>query len=117
VNARRAGAVRRDLRAEISQVIGSLTAAQKTALVKIAKAYDWKTTYGHEDLIPEALMRALEGKSAQLRGLPGGVSAWSDAKNSIRLGVNLSWRRRSQALAHDGGLRFADRPYLEYAEE
>jgi hypothetical protein len=44
-------------------------------LVKIAKAYDWKTRYGHDDLIPEALMRALEGKSAQLRGLPGGVSA------------------------------------------
>jgi hypothetical protein len=56
--------------AEISQVIGSLTAAQKTALLKIAKAYAWKTRYGHEDLIQEALTRVLEGKRAWPRRLP-----------------------------------------------
>jgi hypothetical protein len=56
--------------AEISQAIGSLTAAQKTALVKIAKAYAWKTRYGHEDLIQEALTRVLEGKRAWPRRLP-----------------------------------------------
>jgi hypothetical protein len=40
--------------AEISRAVGSLTTAQKTALVKIAKAYAWKTRYGHEDLIQTA---------------------------------------------------------------
>jgi len=57
----------------MSQAIGWLTAAQKTALVKIAKAYAWKTRYGHEDLIQEALTRVLEGKRAWPRGLPAVV--------------------------------------------
>jgi hypothetical protein len=59
--------------AEISRAVGSLTAAQKTALVKIAKAYSWKTRYGHEDLIQEALTRVLEGKRAWPKGLSAEV--------------------------------------------
>jgi DNA-directed RNA polymerase specialized sigma24 family protein len=58
---------------EIAQAIGSLTAAQKTALVKIAKAYAWKTRYDHEDLIQEALTRVLEGKRTWPRGLSAEV--------------------------------------------
>jgi hypothetical protein len=40
--------------AEVSQAIRDLSTAQKTLLVKIAKAYVWKTSYGYEDLIQEA---------------------------------------------------------------
>jgi hypothetical protein len=55
---------------EVSQAIRSLTAEHKTLLVKIAKAYAWKTSYGYEDLIQEALTRILEGKRAWPRKLP-----------------------------------------------
>jgi DNA-directed RNA polymerase specialized sigma24 family protein len=55
---------------EVSQAIRSLTAEQKTLLVRIAKAYAWKTRYGYEDLIQEALTRVLEGKRAWPRKLP-----------------------------------------------
>jgi DNA-directed RNA polymerase specialized sigma24 family protein len=58
---------------EISRAISSLTVEQKTALVKIAKAYAWKTRYGHEDLIQEALTRVLEGKRAWPKKLPAVV--------------------------------------------
>jgi hypothetical protein len=58
---------------EVSQAIGSLTAEHKTMLVKIAKAYAWKTRYGYEDLIQEAFTRVLEGKRAWPRKLPAVV--------------------------------------------
>jgi len=56
--------------AEVSQAIRYLSTEQKTLLVKIAKAYVWKTSYGYEDLIQEALARVLEGKRAWPRNLP-----------------------------------------------
>jgi DNA-directed RNA polymerase specialized sigma24 family protein len=56
--------------AEVSQAIRSLSPEQKTLLVKIAKAYVWKTGYGYEDLVQEALARVLEGKRAWPRNLP-----------------------------------------------
>jgi hypothetical protein len=56
--------------AEVFGAVSSLTAAQKTALMKIAKAYAWKTRYGHDDLIQEALTRVLEGKRAWPKQLP-----------------------------------------------
>jgi hypothetical protein len=56
--------------AEVFRAVNSLTAAQKTTLVKIAKAYAWKTRYGHDDLIQEALTRVLEGKRVWPRRLP-----------------------------------------------
>jgi DNA-directed RNA polymerase specialized sigma24 family protein len=55
---------------EVSQAIRSLGAEHKTLLVKIAKAYAWKTQYGYEDLLQEALTRVLEGKRAWPRRLP-----------------------------------------------
>jgi hypothetical protein len=55
---------------EASQAIRSLDAGHKTLLVKIAKAYAWKTRYGYEDLVQEALTRVLEGKRAWPRQLP-----------------------------------------------
>src|SRR5262249_44397128 len=56
--------------AEVSQAIKYLSTQQKTLLVKIAKAYVWKTSCGYEDLIQEALARVLEGKRAWPRNLP-----------------------------------------------
>jgi DNA-directed RNA polymerase specialized sigma24 family protein len=55
---------------EVSQAISSLSAEHKTLLMKIAKAYAWKTRYGCEDLLQEALTRVLEGKRAWPRKLP-----------------------------------------------
>src|SRR5215468_2588466 len=55
---------------EVSQAIRYLSTEQKTLLVKIAKAYVWKTSCGYEDLIQEALARVLEGKRAWPRDLP-----------------------------------------------
>jgi DNA-directed RNA polymerase specialized sigma24 family protein len=55
---------------EVSQAIRELSTEQKTLLVKIAKAYVWKTSYGYEDLIQEAFARVLEGKRAWPRNLP-----------------------------------------------
>src|SRR6266446_4434750 len=56
--------------AEVSQAIRYLSTEQKTLLVKIAKAYVWKTSYGYEDLIQEAFARVLEGKRVWPRNLP-----------------------------------------------
>jgi DNA-directed RNA polymerase specialized sigma24 family protein len=59
--------------AEVSRALRDLSAAQKTLLVKIARAYARKTSYSHEDLIQEALTRVLEGKRAWPRKLPVAV--------------------------------------------
>jgi len=56
--------------AEVRRALGDLSAAQKTVLVKIARAYARKTSYSHEDLLQEALTRVLEGKRAWPRKLP-----------------------------------------------
>jgi len=56
--------------AEVFQAIRYLSTEQKTLLVKIAKAYAWKTSYGYDDLIQEAFARVLEGKRAWPRNLP-----------------------------------------------
>jgi DNA-directed RNA polymerase specialized sigma24 family protein len=47
---------------EIYQSLQSLSAAQKTALNKIARTFAKQTRYGHEDLIQEAYLRVLGGK-------------------------------------------------------
>jgi DNA-directed RNA polymerase specialized sigma24 family protein len=59
--------------AEVSRALRDLSATHKTLLVKIARAYAWKTCYSHEDLIQEALTRVLEGKRAWPRKLPVAV--------------------------------------------
>ena len=57
--------------AEILAAVQSLTVSNKTALIRVARAYARKTGYGHEDLIQEAYMRVLDGK----RGWPKNVAA------------------------------------------
>lgn len=56
--------------AEVSRALTELGAADKTVLVKIARAYAGKTGYSHEDLLQEALTRVLEGKRTWPRKLP-----------------------------------------------
>jgi DNA-directed RNA polymerase specialized sigma24 family protein len=48
--------------AEILEAVKTLTAQHKTALVKLARAYAMKTSFGHEDLLHEAYMRVLDGR-------------------------------------------------------
>jgi DNA-directed RNA polymerase specialized sigma24 family protein len=48
--------------AEIREAVKSLTTQHKTALVKLAKVYAMKTSFGHEDLLQEAFMRVLAGR-------------------------------------------------------
>ena len=48
--------------AERIEFIKSLTYSQKAALIRVARAYARKTSYGHEDLIQEAYLRVLGGK-------------------------------------------------------
>jgi DNA-directed RNA polymerase specialized sigma24 family protein len=48
--------------AEIREAVKSLSTQHKTALVKLAKVYAIKTSFGHEDLLQEAFMRVLAGR-------------------------------------------------------
>ena len=56
--------------AEITNVINTLRDGEKTAIVKIARLYARKTSYGHEDLLQEAYCRVLDGRRGWLRGVP-----------------------------------------------
>src|SRR5579871_4436715 len=55
--------------AEAAAAIRSLTAADKIALMKIARLYARKTPYDHEDLLQEAMCRVLSGARAWPRDL------------------------------------------------
>jgi DNA-directed RNA polymerase specialized sigma24 family protein len=48
--------------AEIVDAVKSLSVQHKTALIKLARAYAVKTSFGHEDLLQEAWMRVLDGR-------------------------------------------------------
>jgi DNA-directed RNA polymerase specialized sigma24 family protein len=48
--------------AEIVEAVKSLNTQHKTALMKLARAYAVKTSFGHEDLLQEAWMRLLDGR-------------------------------------------------------
>jgi len=56
--------------AEITNVINTLRDGEKTAIVKIARLYARKTSYGHEDLLQESYCRVLDGRRGWLRGVP-----------------------------------------------
>jgi hypothetical protein len=57
-------------REEIVRAIQTLRDAEKTALMKIARAYARKTPYDHEDLIHEAFARVLGGQRGWPRDVP-----------------------------------------------
>jgi RNA polymerase sigma-70 factor (ECF subfamily) len=56
--------------AEITNLINTLRDGEKTAIVKIARLYARKTSYGHEDLLQESYCRVLDGRRGWLRGVP-----------------------------------------------
>ena len=56
--------------AEVVKTLKALTDGDKTALMKIARAYATKTSYGHEDLFQEAICRILSGTRAWPRNVP-----------------------------------------------
>src|SRR6202040_1689093 len=62
--------------AEAEAAIRSITAADKIALMKIARLYARKTPYDHEDLLQEAMCRVLSGTRAWPRGLAALPFLW-----------------------------------------
>jgi hypothetical protein len=56
--------------AEITNVIKTLRDGEKTTIVKIARLFARKTSYGHEDLLQEAYCRVLDGRRGWARGVP-----------------------------------------------
>lgn len=62
--------------AEAAAAIRALTAADKTALMKIARLYAKKTPYDHEDLLQEALCRVLAGARAWPRHVAAVAFLW-----------------------------------------
>jgi DNA-directed RNA polymerase specialized sigma24 family protein len=80
---------------EALKAIQSLTASEKAALLKIAKAYarSRKTKYDHEDLLQEAIVRVLEGR----RKWPTGVPFMAFMCGAMR---GIAWDWRSEV--HDG---------------
>jgi RNA polymerase sigma-70 factor (ECF subfamily) len=84
--------------AEVVETIRSLGDGEKSALVKIARAYAGKTPYNAEDLIQEAFTRVLEGRRAWPRDVPvvlflGGV---------VR-SIAWEWRAEPPNRGPDGG--------------
>jgi hypothetical protein len=76
---------------EIIKLIKALTAAEKTALVKIARYYAKRTTYDYEDLINEAYSRVLDPERRTWR---------SDVPPLIFLGGvmrSIAWEWRSES--------------------
>jgi DNA-directed RNA polymerase specialized sigma24 family protein len=81
--------------AEIAEAIRTLAAPQKTALVKLAKAYAMKTGFGHEDLLQEALMRVLDGR----RDWPRSVAAVPFLAGVMR---SIAWDWRAECHVDHG---------------
>jgi DNA-directed RNA polymerase specialized sigma24 family protein len=81
--------------AEVVKTLRALTDGDKTALMKIARAYATKTSYGHEDLFQEAICRILSGARAWPRKVP---------VLSFLVGVmrSIAWEWRSEPQGEAG---------------
>ena len=79
--------------AEIREAVKTLTAQHKTALVKLAKAYAMKTSFGHEDLLHEAYMRVLGGR----REWPRSVAVVPFLAGVMK-SIAWDWRRRDESV-------------------
>ena len=62
--------------AEAGAAIRALSAADKTALMKLARLYAKKTPYDHEDLLQEAMCRVLAGARAWPRDVAAFPFLW-----------------------------------------
>ena len=79
--------------AEAAAAVRSLAAADKTALMKIARLYAKKTPYDHEDLLQEAICRVLGGA----RSWPRNVQALPFLWGVVR---SIAWEWKTQAPDH-----------------
>ena len=77
--------------AEAGAAIRSLGAADKIALMKIARLYARKTPYDHEDLLQEALCRVLSGARAWPRTLAALPFLWGVVRS-------IAWEWRSETF-------------------
>jgi DNA-directed RNA polymerase specialized sigma24 family protein len=87
--------------AEIVEAVKSLSTQHKTALMKLARAYAMKTSFGHEDLLQEACMRVLDGR----RQWPRSVAVVPFLAGVMR-SIASDWQveRRDQSVElHDVG--------------
>ena len=81
-------------RAEAAAAIRSLTAADKTALIKIARLYAKKTSYDHEDLLQEAICRVLGGARAWPRSVPAVAFFWGVVRS-------IAWEWKTELVEND----------------
>ncbi len=81
---------------EIAALVKALTHGQKTALVKVARFYASRTNYDYEDLLQEALSRALAGDRSWRRDLQA-VTFFSGVIRSIA----WEWRRNDGLMVED----------------
>lgn len=85
-------------RAEIDNAIKSLTAAEKTKIVRIAAKYAKATPYEAEDLYQEALLRAMDERRKWPRGLPAMTFFWG-----VMRSVAWEWKSKDDPLDKDIG--------------
>ena len=78
-------------RAEATTAVRSLSAADKTALMKIARLYARKTPYDHEDLLQEALCRVLAGTRAWPRQVAALPFLWGVVRS-------IAWEWKSEPI-------------------
>src|SRR5258708_20017004 len=81
-------------RAEAAAAIRSLTAADETALIKIARLYAKKTSYDHEDLLQEAICRVLGGARAWPRSVPAVAFFWGVVRS-------IAWEWKTELVEND----------------
>jgi len=84
-------------RAEAGAAIRSLTAGDKTALIKVARLYAKKTPYDHEDLLQEAICRVLSGARAWPRDVKPLAFLWGVVRS-----IAWEWRNEYPDAAPDG---------------
>jgi len=82
--------------AEAAKALKALSDGDKTALIKIARAYAARTCYGHEDLLQEAICRVLSGARAWPRDVPA-LAFLAGVMRSIA----WEWRSPPQGEAPD----------------
>ena len=83
-------------RAEIGNAIKSLTAAEKTKIMKIAAKYAKLTPYEAEDLLQEAMLRAIDERRKWPRGLPATTFFWG-----VMRSIAWEWKREDDLLDED----------------
>lgn len=77
--------------AEAAAAVRALSAADKTALMKVARLYARKTPYDHEDLLQEALCRVLAGARAWPRHVAALPFLWGVVRS-------IAWEWKSELL-------------------